>query len=42
MVNIIIIFVTALVAIFGGYAFRRYIAERKIQDAEAKAKYILE
>ncbi|MCX5702742.1 MAG: ribonuclease Y [Candidatus Omnitrophica bacterium] len=42
MINIIIFFVTASVAVFAGYAFRRYIAERKIQDAEAKVKYILE
>jgi ribonuclease Y len=42
MINIIIFFVIASVAVFAGYAFRRYIAERKIQDAEAKAKYILE
>ena len=42
MLNIIIFVVIALVSTYAGYLFRRYIAERKIQDAETKAKYILE
>ncbi|MEI6631066.1 MAG: ribonuclease Y [bacterium] len=42
MLNIIIYIAIALVALSLGYIFRRYIAERKIQDAEAKAKHILE
>jgi ribonuclease Y len=39
---IITFIVIALVSLSLGYALRRYIAERKIQDAETKAKYILE
>jgi len=42
MLNIIIYTAVALVALSAGYVFRRYIAERKIQDAEAKAKHILD
>src|SRR4030042_7037957 len=43
MLNILIFTVIALIAGYLlGYFFRRYIAERKIQDAEAKAKHILE
>ncbi|MDD5255263.1 MAG: ribonuclease Y [Candidatus Omnitrophica bacterium] len=42
MVTLFIYLGVALIALFGGYFFRRYIAERKIQDAEAKAKVILE
>jgi len=42
MLNIIIFIVVALVCTYAGYLLRRYVAERKIQDAEAKAKYILE
>ncbi len=42
MLNILIVVVVALVSIGLGYLFRRYIAEKKIQDAEAKARLILE
>ncbi|MBU4346056.1 MAG: ribonuclease Y [Candidatus Omnitrophica bacterium] len=42
MLNIIIFIVVALFSAYMGYFLRRYVAERKIQDAEAKAKYILE
>ena len=42
MLNIIISITAVFVALYAGYFFRRYVAERKIQDAEAKAKFILE
>ena len=42
MLNIIISIAVVFVALYAGYFFRRYVAERKIQDAEAKAKFILE
>lgn len=42
MLNILIVAVIALISAGLGYLFRRYIAEKKIQDAEAKAKLILE
>ncbi|MDD2751668.1 MAG: ribonuclease Y [Candidatus Omnitrophica bacterium] len=42
MLNIIIFIVIALIALGCGYLFRRYIAEKKVQDAETQAKQILE
>ena len=42
MWNIIIFIAIALVSTYVGYILRRYIAEKKIQDAETKAKQILE
>ena len=42
MLNIIIFIAVVFAALYAGYFFRRYVAERKIQDAEAKAKFILE
>ncbi|MFH0913082.1 MAG: ribonuclease Y, partial [Candidatus Omnitrophota bacterium] len=42
MLNIIIVAVAALISGSLGYFFRRYIAEKKIQDAETRAKQILE
>jgi len=42
MLSIIISIAVALIAGLAGYLVRRYIAEKKVQDAEAKAKYILE
>ena len=42
MLNIFIFIATALIAAYLGYFFRRYVAERKIQDAETKVKLILE
>jgi len=42
MLNIIIFIAIALVSLCAGYIFRRYIAEKKIQDAETQAKQILE
>jgi len=42
MFNIIIFIAIALICTCLGYLLRRYVAERKIQDAESKAKYILE
>ena len=42
MWNIIILAAIALLATYLGYFLRRYVAEKKIQDAETKAKYILE
>lgn len=42
MWNIIIFIAIALTCTYLGYFLRRYLAERKIQDAETKAKYILE
>ena len=40
MVTIIIATFGVFVAAFAGYFFRRYVAEKKVQDAEAKAKQI--
>lgn len=40
--TIIVGVVAAVVAAFAGYFLRRYVAEKKIQDAEAKAKFILD
>ncbi|MCM8795708.1 MAG: ribonuclease Y [Candidatus Omnitrophica bacterium] len=42
MLNIIIFIVMIIVATYAGYLLRRYIAERKIQDAETQARQILE
>ena len=42
MFNIIIFIVIALLFTYAGYLLRRYMAERKIQDAETRARYILE
>jgi len=42
MLNIILMIIVAVVCLIGGYLLRRYFAEKKIQDAEAKAKFILE
>ena len=42
MLNIIIFIAIALVCACAGYILRRYAAERKMQDAETKAKQILE
>lgn len=38
----IIFFVISVIAAYLGYILRRYVAERKIADAEAKAQYIIE
>lgn len=42
MLHIILYIVVALGSICGGYFLRRYVAEKKIQDAEAQAEHILE
>lgn len=42
MLNIILLIITAVVCLSVGYLIRRYLAEKKIQDAEAKAQFILE
>jgi len=42
IINVIISGVVAIVAIFAGYFLRRYVAEKKVQDAEARSRYILE
>ena len=42
MLNIIIFIAIALVSVFLGYFFRRYVAEKKIHDAETQARHILE
>jgi ribonuclease Y len=42
MWNIIIFITIAFVSTYLGYFLRRYLAEKKIQDAETRAKYILE
>jgi ribonuclease Y len=42
MLNIIIFIAIALVSTYVGYSLRRYVAEKKIQDAETQAKQILE
>jgi ribonuclease Y len=42
LMNIVLFIVIAAVAAFVGYFLRRYVAEKKIQDAEATVKHILE
>jgi ribonuclease Y len=42
MFNALVLILTALASVSAGYFFRRYVAEKKVQDAEAKAKHILE
>ena len=42
MSNIIILFIIAAVATYAGYFLRKHVAEKKIQDAESKAKYIVD
>ncbi len=42
MLNIILLVVFVLSAAWVGYFIRRYVAERKLQDAETKVKQILE
>jgi len=42
MLSIIIFIGIAVIAALAGYLFRRYVAEKKIQDAETKAHHILE
>jgi len=42
MLNLIIFISIALAAAIAGFAFRKYIAEKKIQDAETQAKQIIE
>jgi ribonucrease Y len=42
MLNIIIFIAVALISTVIGYSMRRYMAEKKIQDAEEKAKFIEE
>lgn len=42
MLTTILLITAAVVSLGVGYFLRRYIAEKKIQDAEARAKFILE
>src|SRR3989338_1906741 len=42
LTTIIFSIVTALISVCAGYLLRRYIAEKKIQDAETQARHILE
>lgn len=42
MLMTILLIITAAICLSGGYLLRRYLAEKKIQDAEAKAKFILD
>ncbi|MFH1577888.1 MAG: ribonuclease Y [Candidatus Omnitrophota bacterium] len=42
MLTTIIAIITAIAGLGSGYLFRRFIAEKKIQDAEEKAKFILD
>jgi len=42
MLYAVLFVVVALVAAYSGFLLRRYIAEKKVQDAEARAKMILE
>ncbi|RJP27333.1 MAG: ribonuclease Y [Candidatus Omnitrophota bacterium] len=42
MLSLIFIPVAALISLYAGYILRKHIAEKKIQDAESKASYILE
>jgi ribonuclease Y len=42
MLTIILLIIIAVGCLCGGYFLRRHLAERKVQDAEAKARFILE
>ncbi|HNX80784.1 MAG TPA: ribonuclease Y [Candidatus Omnitrophota bacterium] len=42
MITIIISALGALVLAFGGYFFRKHVAEKKVQDAETKARLIVD
>lgn len=42
MPNLIIIFIAGLFSLVVGYLLRKYVAEKKVQDAETQAKNILE
>lgn len=42
MGNLIILVISILISLVAGYFLRRYVAEKKIQDAETKARNILE
>jgi ribonuclease Y len=42
MSNLIVFVITILISVTAGYFLRRYIAEKKIQDAESMARNILE
>src|SRR5512136_45542 len=42
MINFAIIIVVAFVCLYLGYFLRRYMAEKKTQDAETQAKFIIE
>src|SRR3989338_1831563 len=42
LTTIIFSIVTALISVCAGYLLRRYVAEKKIQDAETQARHILE
>ncbi|MEW6075029.1 MAG: ribonuclease Y [Candidatus Omnitrophota bacterium] len=42
MLNIAVTIIVAAISIYAGYLIRRYVAEKKIEDAEAKVKILLE
>ena len=42
MINVIIFIVVAFEFVYLGYFLRRYYAEKKTQDAETKARFIVE
>jgi len=42
MLTLLIYPVVAIVALYAGYALRKYFAEKKIHDAEAQARFILD
>ncbi len=42
MLTAILLIITAVVCLCGGYFLRRYLAEKKVQDAEAQARFIIE
>ena len=42
LLNIVILFIAAVVAATGGYLLRKHVAEKKIKDAETQADAILE
>ena len=42
MLNIILFFGIALISVLAGYFVRKFLAEKKLQDAETMAKHILE
>jgi len=42
MLNIVILLISSLIALCAGYYIRKYLAEKKLEDAETRAHHILE